>query len=294
METTTVKETTVKATTVKETATPQPKRVHLYVATPAYGCTVTSAYATSLIQLQGMCIRRGVECSVDMIGNESLVQRGRNILQARFLKSKATHLLFVDADIAFAPESVFKLLAAEKDVIAGVYAKKNINWASVKHKIKDGTTEPVRGAGLDYNINVRGESAVVDGVVEVLDAPTGFLLITREVIEKMWSQYADTLWCKNDIQGSTNVDAYCAIFDCMIDPESRRYLSEDYAFCRRWQQMGGRIFADVSFPLAHVGNQTFTGDIRTRLNSTASASGSSSEPPRSEPPPPREPSPPAA
>lgn len=250
-----------------DAAAAKPK-IHLYVATPAYGCTVTSAYASSLIQLQGTCIRRGIECSVDMIGNESLVQRARNVLQARFLKSNATHLLFVDADIAFAPESVFKLLDAKKDVIAGVYAKKNINWEMLQQKIRDGTTEPVRGAGLDYNINVRGESAVVDGVVEVLDAPTGFMLIARSVIERMWSEYAEPLWCKNDIQGSTNVDAYCAIFDCMIDPESRRYLSEDFAFCRRWQRMGGTIHADVSFPLAHVGSHTFTGDIRTRLNSS--------------------------
>jgi hypothetical protein len=241
-------------------------KVHLYVATPAYGCMVQSGYASSLIQLQGACIRRGIECSVDMIGNESLVQRGRNILQARFLKSKATHLLFVDADIAFAPESVFKLLAADKDVITGVYAKKNINWTLAHQKLSTGSPEPVRGAGLDYNINVKGESAVVDGVVEVLDSATGFMLIRRAVIEKMWAEYAETLWCKNDIQGSTNIDAYCAIFDCMIDPDTRRYLSEDYAFCRRWQRMGGRIYADVSFPLAHIGSQSFSGTPRQKIS----------------------------
>jgi len=239
----------------------------IYVATPAYGCMLHTGFVTSLLQLQALCIQRGIELCVDMLGNESLVQRGRNILQARFLKSAATHLLFIDADIAFAPESVVdRLLVADKDVITGVYAKKGIEWNLVKTKVQAGVDEPVQAAGLDYNINiVPGNSVVKDGVVEVLDSATGFMMIKRHVIEDMWKRYAETLWCRNDIQGTTGIDCYCAIFDCMIDPESRRYLSEDYSFCRLWQQMGGKIHADISFPLAHIGAHTFSGDVRQRF-----------------------------
>lgn len=66
--------------------------------------------------------------------------------------------------------------------------------------------------------------------------------------------------CVNDHQNK-DLDEYCAIFDCMIDPDTRRYLSEDYAFCRRWQQMGGKIYADVTAILGHVGNLRFSGHI---------------------------------
>ena len=248
------------------------KAPHLYIATPAYACLVHTAYARALLQLQGECIKRGIHFSLDMIGNESLVQRARNILQARFLKSEATHLLFIDADIAFSPESVLdKLLPADKDVISGVYAKKNIDWDLVGKKLGARNscrenTETAQESGLDYNLNVKpGTNQVADGVVEVLDTATGFLLIKRHVIEDMWTAYEKELWCKNDIQGTTQVDAYCAIFDCMIDPESRRYLSEDYAFCRRWQQMGGSIHAHIGFPLAHIGSHVFHGDLRGRF-----------------------------
>jgi hypothetical protein len=48
----------------------------------------------------------------------------------------------------------------------------------------------------------------------------------------------------------------------MIDPESRRYLSEDYTFCRLWQQMGGEVFLDPRTGLNHVGHYTFRGNIR--------------------------------
>jgi hypothetical protein len=79
----------------------------------------------------------------------------------------------------------------------------------------------------------------------------------------MFAKYPE-LNCKNDHQ-NRDFEDYCAVFDCMIDPVTRRYLSEDYAFCRRWQQMGGKIFADVRTTLGHVGNLPFTGCMDDRL-----------------------------
>lgn len=72
------------------------------------------------------------------------------------------------------------------------------------------------------------------------------------------------LWCINDHQGR-DFDRYHAVFDCMIDPDSKRYLSEDYAFCRRWQSIGGKIWADIRTTLGHVGNLPFSGNMLERL-----------------------------
>ena len=89
------------------------------------------------------------------------------------------------------------------------------------------------------------------------------MLIKRSVIQQMYEKYPE-LNCVNDHQ-NRDLETYCAIFDCMIDPESRRYLSEDYAFCRRWQQIGGKIFADCMTSLGHVGNLRFQGSLEERL-----------------------------
>lgn len=227
---------------------------HLYVATPAYGCKLFPQFALSVLQLQAACIKNRIQISIDLLGNESLVQRGRNILTARFLKSNATHLMFIDADIAFSPDSVLKLLRSEKDVVSGVYAKKSIDWKQVVAK-RNGP-EPVHQRGLDFNLNIVGDTKVTDGIVEVLDTATGFLMIRRHVIELMCDKYPD-LWVKNDIAGGTGVDSYCAIFDCMIDLDTRRYLSEDYSFCRRWQALDGKVHADITIPLGHIGTHSF-------------------------------------
>ena len=108
---------------------------------------------------------------------------------------------------------------------------------------------------------------IVNGFAEVLDGPTGFMLIKRDVFTKMHEKYPE-LECVNDHQ-NRDLEKYVAVFDCMIDPESRRYLSEDYAFCRRWQQMGGKIYADVMTVLGHVGNIHFIGYLEERLNTKA-------------------------
>jgi hypothetical protein len=104
---------------------------------------------------------------------------------------------------------------------------------------------------------------VVNGFAPILDGPTGFMLIKRSVFEKMQIRYPE-LDCVNDHQ-NRDFDTYNAVFDCMIDPVTRRYLSEDYAFCRRWQQMGGKIYADTETTLGHVGNLPFSGKLSERL-----------------------------
>ena len=67
----------------------------------------------------------------------------------------------------------------------------------------------------------------------------------------------------NDINVDEKFEKHMyALFDTMIDPDSRRYLSEDYTFCRLWQQMGGEVFLDPRTGLNHVGHYTFRGNIR--------------------------------
>lgn len=252
---------------------PQGPPLKLYVATPCYGCQMSVIYLGCLMALHTACAQRGVKCMIDFIGNESLVERARNIMVARFLKSDATHLLFIDADIGFRPENVLRLLDADKDVATGVYSKKSIDWGNVRTKLREKSSEPVYQMGLDFNINIASEREPIEnGFARVLDSATGFMLIKRHVLERMSEHYKDELGCVNDIQGQ-DVTNYVALFACMIDPVSKRFLSEDFSFCRRYQALGGHIWADIAMPLAHIGNHVFSGDVRTRFTELASPPG---------------------
>lgn len=249
----------------------QQQPLGLYIATPAYGCQVTVPYLASVLSLQGECMKRGVRCMVDLVGNESLISRGRCIMTARFLKSDATHLMWIDADIAFSAGSILDRLlpfALEHpdDVVTGVYAKKAFNFDRLRAG-KGSPGEPTHSVGLDYNINVSADSEVLpNGYAKVHDSATGFMLIPRQVILDMNEKYKTELGCVNDIPGSVqDIPEYVALFDTAIDPESRRYLSEDYAFVRLLQRMGRSVYVDLASPLAHYGTYGYHGDIRSRF-----------------------------
>jgi GT2 family glycosyltransferase len=246
------------------------RKMNIFFATPCYGGQVTDQYFLSMFRLSQVLIQHGIRFRITTLRNESLVTRARNILTAMFLEdTSCTHLMFIDADIEFDPDSVIRMLAMDKDIIAGAYPKKTINWDQVKRAVQQGK-ENISTYGADYAINLKVQPGTRRvrthmGAVEVLDASTGFFIVKREVIERMVREYPD-LHYKNDSSIDPKFNPFCyAFWDTEIDPTDRRYLSEDYAFCRRWQRMGGEIWVDPNTKLNHVGSFTFEGQLTNML-----------------------------
>jgi hypothetical protein len=219
----------------------------------------------SVIKLQMRLIQENIQLYIDTTENESLVHRARNVAVGRFMqKNSADYFMFIDADIDFDAESVIRLIKSDHDVSVACYPKKCVMWDQAANAVKnnDDRNMAMLSSSLVINFGARTRP-VENGFIEILDGPTGFMLIKREVFKKLEEKFPD-LWCKNDHQ-NRDFDDYHAVFDCMIDPESKRYLSEDYAFCRRWQQCDGKIYADVNTTLGHVGNLPFSGCMNDRL-----------------------------
>lgn len=244
---------------------------HVLVATPCYGGQMMRGYAQSILNLQRLCDSNGVKLDVLTIGNESLITRARNFYVSLILaKKEYTHLLFIDADISFNPLNVFRMLMANKDVVAGAYPKKGVSWEKIIGLVKEGGSDRdfVEPASYDYAINIITENdqgvqkvPIQNGFLKVSYAATGFMLVKREVLEKMAREFPNLKYV-NDVGGydtQGNKDYFYALFDCYIDPQSRRYLSEDYAFCKRWLGMNGEIWVDLSCNLTHSGTFDFRG-----------------------------------
>jgi hypothetical protein len=229
------------------------RKSNIFFATPCYGGQITDQYFLSMFRLTQELIKYNINFRITTLRNESLVPRARNILNAMFLEAKeCTHLMFIDADIEFEPESIIRMLAMDKELITGAYPKKTL---------------PV-----DYAINLkfsdkdRTQVRVDMGAVEVLDASTGFWLMKREVVDKMIEGYPE-LFYLNDSSIDPKFNQYCySFFDTIHDPDDNRYLSEDYTFCRRWQKIGGQIWLDPNTKLNHVGSYTFEGNVNKIFN----------------------------
>jgi hypothetical protein len=239
------------------------------VGTPCYGRQVTDVYAASLLKLQLACENRRVRLVVHMLGSEALITRARQNVVAQFLTNPdATHLLFVDADIGFEPEQVFRLLDFDADVTAAIYPLKRLDWKKLAATAVAGR-QNFQAAALTYlvqfsdsnRIETRGDFA------RVSYAGTGFLLVKREMLLAMIERYPELRY-EHEHRPDDPLDGSpwrSALFNCFID-ESRTYLSEDFSFCRRWTDMGGEIWVDLKSRLTHVGNVSFQGDVWTQFD----------------------------
>lgn len=235
---------------------------HLHICTPCYGAQITEPYFSSFLRLQFLLMQKQISFSLSMVTTESLITRGRNTLVAYFMANPhATHLFFIDADIRFDADSVLKLLNADKDVVAGVYPKKGLDWNRIKENAPRSSVENLKFYGSQYAVNVLPESEPQGSLLEVSEVGTGFLMIKRSVIEKMFQAHPQLKYRDNlNLDASLHPHLH-ALFDTSID-ERGDYLSEDYTFCRRWRKMGGKIWIDTSINLDHVGHYTFNGNTQ--------------------------------
>ena len=223
------------------------KTIYPFIATPCYGGMTSDRYTCSMLNTQSLFMESGIDFEYSTLRNESLITRARNILVSQFMTTRCTHLFFIDADIEWDANDALRLPCYAKDIVVGAYPKK--------------TLPPQLALNFKYADRERTKLIKEGPLVEVLDGSTGFFCIKRSVIEKMMKEYPETRY-RNDSNINKNMENYCyALFDCIIDEEDNRYLSEDYAFCRKLQKMGGKIWLDTSVSLNHCGAHIFESNI---------------------------------
>ena len=219
-------------------------RVHLCM--PCYGGQLTEQCFMSYIKWANLCRQLNIDWTVETMTNESLISRARNTLTAKFLHTKeSTHLMFIDADIGWEPWHLLVLLNRQVDVIGGLYPMKSlpVKWC----------VNGIPGLVEDPNSNH----------IEVTKTGTGFLLIKRDVFEKLDAHPA-TRPFNNDIGLPAELNPYMkTYFDTAV--RENRYYSEDWTFCENWRDLGGQVFVDKRILLRHVGTYTFDYNTHEQL-----------------------------
>jgi hypothetical protein len=236
------------------------------VGTPCYGGIVTTDYMSSIINLMQYAGSSGFNVHVDLLGADSLITRARNTLLSRFIAdSNASHFMFIDADIGFDPALVHRMLTFDEDIVAGIYPLKTLRW-DAPPRIRD--REAAETATLQYvgklcedeDLERRGSFATGRY------CGTGFMLMKRRAIERLIEAHPESAYEAAHVYAPTasRLPSY-ALFECMIDPVTRTYLSEDFAFCQRWRDLGGKIWLDVEGSLTHTGPHHFVGRPELRF-----------------------------
>lgn len=243
-------------------------KARLFIATPMYGGLCTGGYAMGILNCVQAFMAKRIQMYFAYMQNESLITRARNGLTYDFLSSEATHLMFIDADISFNPEDIVKMVEADKDIICGLYPKKEINWNSVSQAVKDGVPpQELHNHTGAFVVNLVGSNTSQTGnlyePMEIANGGTGYMLIKRGVFEAL----------KDKVPTYTNdmhlvVDANPAkkiiheFFATSIDEESNRLLSEDYHFCKLARNNGFKVYAAPWARLVHSGTYNFSGSLQ--------------------------------
>lgn len=241
----------------------------LFVGMPCYGGMMTGMTAKSLLDLQGVMSQYGVEVRFSFLFNESLIQRARNYIVDEFLtRTDFTHLMFIDADIAFNANDVVALLALDKGIIGGPYPKKSIEWRQIYKAVQKNPSLPVEeyeklAGSMVFNPVAGTEKFSISEPLKVLDLGTGFMMISRETFNSFQSSFPEKMY-KPDHVGTAHFSGdreICAFFDCIIDPKTKRYLSEDYYFTQKCREIGIDSWLCPWMQLSHTGTYIFTGNL---------------------------------
>jgi hypothetical protein len=218
-------------------------RVHFCM--PCYGGQLTEQTFMSYIKWANMARQLGIDWTVETMTNESLISRARNTLTAKFLATEgSTHLMFIDADIGWEPWHLLVMLDAQKDVIGGLY--------------------PMKSMPIKWCVNgIPGQENVEGNLIEVSKTGTGFMLIKREVFEKL-NGHPATKPFANDIGLDPSLNQYMkTYFDTAV--REGRYYSEDWTFCENWRDLGGQVWVDKRVLLRHTGTYVFDAGAQDKL-----------------------------
>ena len=220
------------------------KTTRVHICMPCYGGMLTESTFMSYIKWSNAARQLGIDWTMETMTNESLISRARNTLTAKFLHNKdSTHLMFIDADIGWEPWHLMVLLDRQVDVIGGLYPMKSL---------------PVKWCVNGFD----GAEEGPNGLQEVTKTGTGFLLIKRDVFEKMDAHPAVKPFI-NDIGLPTELNPHMkTYFDTAV--RENRYYSEDWTFCENWRDIGGKVWVDKRVLLKHTGTYVF--DFATQDN----------------------------
>ena len=232
--------------------------LHLVIGTPMYGGMCTSEYTQSLLNLSESANKSDVKLTTIFLGNESLIQRGRNTVAHHFMNlPDATHLLFIDADIKFRTEDIVRMIAADKSLIVGPVALKGYNWDEIRQAAVNGEDDIGRTGGV-FNINKLPGIDMVDENTpfEIEHGGNAFMMIRRDVFETLKPH--TPIYTNGGRSLPDDVEIY-DYFRVEINKDTNHLLSEDYFLCHSYRQLGGKVWCAPWVETGHFGSHLFNG-----------------------------------
>jgi hypothetical protein len=249
--------------------------MNILFAIPCYGGNISNLTFHSILNTFHWLNDSGHNVRVETLPGESLINRARNKFVTKFLENKefnGTHLLFIDADIGFTIENLKRVIDFNREIVTCTYPVKNFYWQQLLDRIKKNTDideKLMRDYLLQFNVNLYPNTEFKQGFARVKESATGFMMIRREVFTTIIDKFPNLNYkpdLRTGIENSQNAFDFFPVGIYKEKDGVNRFLSEDYYFCRLWEECGGEIWTDLSTPITHLGFTEYHGSFITQLN----------------------------
>jgi len=208
----------------------------VFIATPAYGGNVCSAYTESLLYTCMLLSQNNIQFELKFINNQ-LVTRARNMLCSLFMDNDSfSHMIFIDADVVWSPEHVLMLIEHDLECVIGIYPNKAYEWKGSKLTLNPSS-----------KIDMFNKSVPNSNLIRIKHGATGFMLLKKSALLRIQKDVETFI-----LPGSTGepITLY-NYFDCKVVDND--YLTEDYYFSHLFNKNSGIIYADNRIKLRHIG-----------------------------------------
>lgn len=205
------------------------KMKKIFIGTVSSNAMVSAYYLSSIFKSQIFLNKNNIDCYLDIIVNEPILELARNRLLSIFINSDYEDLILIDSDQAWEPEDLVKLVNSDKDFIGAPVMLKTEN-----------------------RYNVSFEKHTDEDIMEVDYVGTGFLKISKKVAKEVFS-----------ISKKYNSGNDAMAFEVMVVDD--QILSEDFSFCKKWKSLGGKVFIDTTINPYHIGSSVFKGNFKDYL-----------------------------
>ena len=249
------------------------------ILVPCYSGSCCIGFIDSLIKTVDLCKTNRIRCKYLFMKDDNLIHHVRNNLVAKALSvDGVTHIMFIDEQVVWNPYDILKLLLSDKYIVGGACPKKHINWENLtnnpkcisvfneKNKTHFSNDIFIQHKLSDYNIEIKDNTQIsINNNLTMVDKMSfDFVMIKRAVFEKMFCAFPNTKYIDegNFLVDTENNYAY-TLFN--IGKEKNNILSECDVFCKRWKNMGGSFWVNVTLNLTVSSRYDYKGAFYNSL-----------------------------